>query len=204
MMGYSRYALVRMVPDNGAEEVLDLMQAFTDARGPTTIEEQHRLVAVTTRENINRELSPRHYGFRSVTRLRFDICTMEDQQWLARMVNRAIRDDWTTYLSVDAGTNEQEVELTAYDGPDVLQKSYIGARYSMTLTAVELLDEIPLISDDPPSPIALPSYVPAVSSLPAASILYYRRVLIDESTTPHSAVICLDDGAGGYQWRAWA
>lgn len=206
MAGYTRYALLRMVPLTGEAETLDLMLAFSDLGGPVRIEESH-VLDNDSRTDINRRLASRLFGWRHKMRCVFQIFDMTDQGYITTIMNRAADDEWTFYLSIDGGDSEEEVRVTAYDGPDALsRKTVIGAEYSVTFESVDLLTEIPYIDTTivvtPGSP---PVFLPAAYSLPTASATYRGRVFVyRQAGTPDQAVVCLNDGTGSYSWSAWA
>lgn len=206
-MGYSRYCVLRMVPRNGEAETLDLMAAFTDADGPVRVDESH-VMDRASRRDVNRRNRGRIFGYRWRVRLTFHVLDMTDQAWLAQIVNRAAdSDEWSLYLSVDAGSTEEQVELTSHDGPDPIGgKTVVGAAYALGFESVDLLDEVPNI--DPDAEYALgspPVYVPDAWGLPTATAALRGRIFnYRQADTPDQAVVCLSDGVGGYSWYAWA
>ena len=203
-MGYARYAHLRMVPLNGAEETVDMMTAFSDAGGPTQIDETFALDNERSAD-INRRMRSRAFGYRWNVQMRFVIANADDTYYINQFAERAARDDWTLYLTVDAGATEHEVILRRFNGPTKLGgKTFVGAQYDMAWEGVELFDAPPALSSATPADVASPtSSVPvtacAASGLPTASETF-RGCMRYVPGTPDIVYICLKQDDGSYEW----
>ena len=147
-MGYQQTARIRLSPASGPDQTIDLATAFTDLRGPAKTEFAHE-IELDQRMDVNRALRPVIYGARGEAELTLDILTMDDQRDLARIVNALMApEDWTVYLSGDAGVTERAVVISRYTGPTPLAgKPHVGARYVLQVRSRDLIQELPAIGD---------------------------------------------------------
>jgi hypothetical protein len=155
--GYSRYALLRETPLNGAEVIVDLMTALTDLGGPERMRESHELIQSRT-EDVNRRRRTRRDGLRYQVDMAISITTMNDQATVADIVNKweDRGEEWSFELSMDGGINYIPVGLLNYTGPvPIRDKTVIGADYRMVWESLDLLYEVPFITA---------SAAPAISS----------------------------------------
>ena len=145
-MGYDVHPVVRQVPLNGAEVTTDFRTRFTDANGQTRSNIRY-VPDLDTREDVNRVSRTVHNGFRVQVDLTLEIVTAADHEQLAELVDRMAREDWTSFLSIDGGTTENQVELVDYRGPDALGgKTVAGARFRLRMRSKDLVPEIPVLS----------------------------------------------------------
>lgn len=146
MSQYGWKAVFKFVPTDGIEEVMDLSEVFTDTGRPSSIDASH-VPDITARIDVNRRGNAKGWGFRPTAKLKFEIFSTELQAYLALIVNRLLANDiWTVYLSLDGGITYRQVELKSYDGPDPIQgKTFAGAKYSLEVQAVDLLDQTPAL-----------------------------------------------------------
>lgn len=203
--GYSRHPLLRMTPVNGTEEIVDMVAVFTDARGPVTVVEEARPV-VSAREDVNRSSRPRYFGFKPRVRMTFQIIEMDDHEQLRQIVNRAASGDWTLSLSLDGGDSEYGVVFLDYTGPRPIRgKTVVGAEFTLTLEATDVLDESPAITQDVTTPLPLNPLLQALTALPAASTYPHRVFIYAPPGGSEEAVVSLwDNGTGAYVWASWA
>jgi len=144
MSQYAWRAMFKFVPTDGIEEVMDVGQVFTDTGRPSAIDAGH-VPDVTHRIDVNRRGNAMGWGYRARCKMSFEIISTETQAFLALIVNRLLANDiWTVYLSLDGGITYRQVELKSYDGPDAIEgKTFAGAKYSVEVQSVELLDQVP-------------------------------------------------------------
>jgi len=146
MTQYAWKPFFKFVPTDGIEEVADLQAIFTDTSGPSSIDASH-VPDVTARTDVNRRGNAKGWGLRPTCKMVFEILSTELHAYLALIVNRLIANDvWTVYLSLDGGLTYRQVELAAkgYEGPDAIQgKTFAGAKYTLSVQAVDLLDQAP-------------------------------------------------------------
>jgi len=141
--GYAWHPVIRCVPDNGAEETIDLRTVLTDLHGPMKTDAKYAAIQ-ERRETINRRIVPAPFGFRAEIILTLDILTMADAAHWTKIVNRCMSTNWAVYLSMDGGITERQVFLSRMDGPDPLGgKTHVGGRFLLGLTTVEAFAEMP-------------------------------------------------------------
>ncbi len=141
--GFRWWPVLRCVPDNGAEETIDLRAVLTDLGGPMKTDAKYSALQ-ERRETINRRIVPAPFGFRAEIILTLDILTMADAANWTKIVNRCMSPDWTVYLSMDGGVTERQVFLSRMDGPDPLGgKTHVGGRFLLGLTTAEVFPEMP-------------------------------------------------------------
>ena len=199
MSGYEWHPIFRQVPVNGAEVTTDTRLAFADASGPTKVDvrwppDRRR------RQDVNENLRGFVRGFRMEARLTLEILDMDHHQHLVDVVNRLSRTDWTTYLSLDAGTNETEVELADYRGPRPLGgKTFVGGMFELRVLSKELVPEVPLIVATTPQPLP----VAPVVSLPPPSAAFRGRIFFVPGIVGVREDVsyqCLQGYNGQYDW----
>lgn len=145
MSQYAWSPMFKTVPTDGPEELFDLTELFPETTGPVKIEASHDAV-MTQREDVNRNLSPRNWGFRGEVKFTFQIVDTYYQQFIAALSTRLMQDTWTVYCSLDAGLNWRRVILTDYTGPKALGgKTFAGCEYTLTVQAAELDDTVPVL-----------------------------------------------------------
>lgn len=143
MGGYLHDHVLRFTPTNGAPSTLDLATAFSDIGGPVRTGLDYTLDQ-ETRLDVNRGRSVLFRGFRPTVRMDFEVFTTADQTNFATIVNRLCSPDWTVELSLDGGAIYREVVLDRLDGPTpIAGKSVVGAAYTLTVAAVDLIAEYP-------------------------------------------------------------
>jgi len=135
--------MVRTIPLDGPEELLDLTECFPDTNGPVSIEVAHK-PEQTQRDLLNRNSQPITWGFRGEAKMEFEVGSTEQVFWLSTMVNRLASEQWACSLSLDGGVTWRDVVMAAFTGPKPLGgKVFAGAAYSLTVRTKELLAEIP-------------------------------------------------------------
>lgn len=213
--GYQHYAILRMSPQDGADDTLDMMLGFTDCKGPTIIGPPSYEILRDEREDINLSLRSRYDGLRFLCRLRFAISETNDTALLNTIVARSLDpDQWTLYLSIDGGYNEYEVELAEWEGPIPFNgMTRGGAEWVLEFIGSHVITEVPDIIPGlsppvpgtvVPPPVPFTMTVPLVSALPTASRDYAGRLLRYASNTEEQVWVCLlqDDGST-YVWAEW-
>lgn len=143
--GYTWRPIIKQVPQNGAEVLVDLALGFTDCRGPRSLKLQY-VRDVEKRYDINRRARPLHRGFRMKAVLMFWIREITEHPTFVDIANRLGDGDWTTYLSLDAGTTYNEMWSDSVSGPDPIRSTRVGAEVGLSLESVDLLQDIPYIS----------------------------------------------------------
>src|SRR5947207_2743925 len=108
-MGYAYSPRFRLSYDSGPDVIYDLT-TMTDAKGPVSIKVQYEQEK-TSRQTPNRRTIERHFGWRPVCAMIFDLATMTDEAWIADVASAANRDDADLYLSLDGGVTERQVTL---------------------------------------------------------------------------------------------
>lgn len=142
MSGFSWHVILRQVPGTGSTVTTDCNTAFTDAGGHTKLKLSYKLDQ-EQREDVNRSAKSLAYGFRQEVVVQFQIFTMADFVSLANVVTRLRDEDWQTFLSLDGGTTEIEVEIMSYSGPDTIRNKTIGGTFEVGLRGLVEVDEIP-------------------------------------------------------------
>lgn len=142
---YAWLPVMRFVPTDGGVETIDLKAAFSDTTGPGKTLASH-MPEQNDRLDVNRVGRPTSFGFRPECKFTLEIISMENQAFLATIVNRLLSDSWQVYASLDNGTNYRRVKLKSYKGPEPnKEKVFTGARYELTLSGTDLLDSVPNI-----------------------------------------------------------
>jgi hypothetical protein len=211
--GYQHYNLLRMSPQNGRVEVLDLMLAFTESKGPTSTVPAYSYIA-DQREDINNNIDVIARGFRMSVTMTIDFFAMADEAVLLEIVRRAGETmidgsrAWDFDLSIDGGINFHPVLLRSggVDGPDGhANKTIAGNRWRTTWHRIGLLDAIPLSDPGAGAPVGLAAFLPTVWQLPTASESNRGYVyLLRRAGLPDEAFISLGDGIGGFGYLSWA
>lgn len=147
-MGYEWIHRIRAVPLNGSARTYQLNQIFSDASGPTKTDVRYDVVK-DSRYNVDRWADPLIHGWRVRVILTLEIVTMEEEHWLAEILNRlSDREEWTIYLSLNGGTTEREIVLRDFKGPTPLGgKTHAGAQFVLDVECVELITEKPDLMD---------------------------------------------------------
>jgi len=141
MSGYEWHQMVRMTPDNGAAEVMDLRTAFSDASGPVRTTPRYRDESEYD-DDVNLITRAVHRGLRPEVTLRMDIATMADQANLATIVSRLMRPDWSVELSLDGGVTYRGVRLSRPPTPRGFRgKTVAGATFDLSLRCTETIDD---------------------------------------------------------------
>lgn len=143
MAGYKWQHKFRCTPDNGAVDTIDVATSFSDLGGPVSTRVDYT-VDQETLTDVNRGRAVLFRGFRPVVRMDFEVFDTRDQTTFATIVNRLCSDAWTVELSLDGGAIYREVVLDRLDGPNPIRgKTVVGASYSLTVAAVDLISEYP-------------------------------------------------------------
>jgi len=196
--GYSWRPIFRQVPENGSAVSTDVKLAFSDAGGATQIRLRYALDQ-ERKEDVNRVARTITFGYRFESTLRFEIFTMTDQQYLADIVNRLVREDWDSYFSLDAGATEQLVEVTDYRGPDAIRgRTIAGASFEVGIRGRELMDEVPYIA----ATYADPLLAAPLMTLPTASAFYKGQGRVLEGAVGVEDVwyVCIKNQSNNYLW----
>jgi len=145
--GYAWHHMVKMVPEDGLTEVLDLMQELPDVRGPnrTVVSWTHEQ---DTRSDINKIRRQKHFGFRARVTIIMDILNINHHRVLVRIMN-AFGDDTTdVFLSLDGGFLYRKVIMTKPASPRPIRNLIVvGATFELTMETAELIDEMVPIAD---------------------------------------------------------
>jgi len=150
MSGYKRDIVMRLVPKNGGETVYWFEDQLTDAGGHTRCTVRYP-ETMTMREDINRNLRPVIFGVRPEVDIECQIATMADQAFLAGIEDALLRPrEYQVFLSLDGGVVEREVVLASGSMPDPLRgKTYVGARFQLSLRCKSMIDRKPVMTTDP-------------------------------------------------------
>lgn len=143
-MSYQWQPLVRITPDNGAVETIDLRTGMTYLGRPVKCAPKWT-PATEMREDVNRSARVRVDGVRIDVEFDFDIggTSMADHEVLSRIVNTLLAQSALVELSLDNGATYREVVLLKYTGPDPFRgKTIAGARFQLDLRCVDLVDEV--------------------------------------------------------------
>jgi hypothetical protein len=145
-MQFNWQPVMKFVPTDGVEEVMDLREVFTDTSGPGMIDANH-LPEQTKRNDVNRRNTSVGWGFRPTCKFTIQLISTELHQYLALMVNRLMKSDvWACFLSLDGGLTFREVQLKSYSGPKPIGgKNFVGAEYVVDIEGVELLTQVPAL-----------------------------------------------------------
>lgn len=144
MSGYEWHPVVKTVPDNGVTETFDLRSLISDTSGPTSVRVRYRDEG-DDREDVNWSLRRVERGFRPEVTLDFEFTTIAHQNTIATIVNRLVRTDWAVYLSLDNAATYRQVRLGGKvpDPMPLRGKTVAGLEQSLTLVAVDVVDELP-------------------------------------------------------------
>jgi len=148
MAGYLWRTWIRMTPQDGPSETLDLGFIFPGgftASGVLTAAEPRYREVQDMRETIERRLRPLRFGFRPEVRLRFDIVeTDPNAAVLAKIVRRLMDPYWRVELSLDDGRTYREVVLREAPSPEPFGgKTVAGATHELRVIAKEAVRGFP-------------------------------------------------------------
>ena len=145
--GYSWHHMIKLVPEDGAEEVLDIMQEFPDTKGPGRTDLEYR-DEQETRTDVNKIRRQVYDGFRARVTYRIEILDIEHQRALVKIMN-AFADELTAvHLSLDGGFTYREVIMIRAASPrPIRNKIVIGARFDLRMETAELIDELEPMAD---------------------------------------------------------
>jgi hypothetical protein len=143
MSQYGWLPMVKFVPTDGIEEVLDLIAV---GLRPTKIEPTHE-PDITGRIDSNRRSNAKFYGFRPACKMTFEVIDTSLVSYLHLITNRVPANDvWTVYLALDNGVTYRQIDPASklLTGPVAIQgKTFAGATYTLDLMAVDLIDQVP-------------------------------------------------------------
>lgn len=145
--GYVWIHWVKLVPDDGVDEVLALRALLTDAAGPTRtgLENVHDK---DTRQDINKIDRQHSFGVKQKVSLRCEILEMADHATLVKIANAALDNGTTIFLSLDAGLTYKEVIVTKLPSPRSIRNiTAVGAIFDLRFQTVHLQDEMVAIED---------------------------------------------------------
>ena len=151
MGGFSRYEMLRVIPQDGLEQIFLLPELLTDLRGPASAQLDYQEVTVEN-ETINHRLGRTILGYRPIVYFDMVINTMADQQHLATIMAALRQPTKRVLLSLDGGAVEREVTLQrgGYGGPDPINgKVFVGARFRLGFACRDLVDDVPAMMTDP-------------------------------------------------------
>lgn len=195
-MGYTWHTVFRQTPLNGSALVIDTHAAFSDLGGPQRLGISYT-PDQTRREDVNRRGASRTWGFRFGVRMHVYIDTMQDSVHLFDILNRLVREDWSTEISLNGGGSYIEMELdNRFTGPDGFRgKTVSGAEFELAFRSKDLLPEVPYIAAliTPLAAMGGPSRPPASSA--------YKWVIWTNEGPPDSSAQCVRNPAGAWEWR---
>lgn len=150
--GYEIAPVVRIVPENGMPERLDLRALISDHGGqPFEVRPRYRLIQ-DNRTTINVSLRPYKRGFRPEVRMRFQVSTMAQDVVLTQIENACLDPRVKVFLSLDAGQSEREVMLRNMTGPESMGgKSFIGQVVELHFVALHVTPTKPSLHEHGPA-----------------------------------------------------
>jgi len=188
MSGYKRDIVMRIVPRNGTEAVYWFEDQLTDAGGHTRCAVRYP-ETMTVREDINRNLRPVVFGVRPEVDIECQIATMADQAFLSGIEDALLRPrEYSVFLSLDGGVVEREVVLASGTMPDPLRgKTYVGARFQLSLRCKSLVQRKPVMMTDPGTGAEL---------ILNGGFEEWQSLIIAMGWSPANANIQIDQGTG--------
>ncbi len=145
--GYAWHHLMKLVPEDGSERVLDMMQELPSVRGPnrTVVRYQHEQ---DTRTDINKVRRQNHFGFRVRVSLIMDILNINHHRVIVLLMNSFADDTTAVFLSLDGGFLYREMVMLAPASPKPIRNVIaVGATFELKMESAELSDLMNPIAD---------------------------------------------------------
>lgn len=194
--GYTFRPLIKQVPQNGTEVIVDLTLAFTDMAGTKALGLKYEQ-DVEGRPDYNRRMRPLKRGFRMKADLQFWIREITQHPTYVDILNRLMDpdDEWATYLSIDAGATYDEVWAKSNSGPRAINgKTFNGADETLSLESVSLLRERPYLAGQYALPLTAEPFLSVLP--PTIAMRGQIRYVRAQNGAPGQLVVYGEKGDG--------